>query len=75
MVSGNIRLLFENQAFQPGAVDAMGEAYDLASELAPDGIGGEAIAWAVIAAARSGERDAVRLCDAALRELRGGHRR
>jgi uncharacterized protein YciU (UPF0263 family) len=68
--SHNVRLLFDDQSSQPEAVKAMGEAYDLALELAPEGISPEALARAVISAARSGERDAVRLCDQALYVLR-----
>ena len=68
--SHNVRLLFEEQSVQPEAVKAMGEAYDLALELAPEGTSPEALARAVLRAARSGERDAVRLCDEALRAFR-----
>lgn len=66
----NIRLLFQNQAFQPEVVKAMGEAYDLASEITPDGVDPEMLARAIITAARTGELDPMRLCDAALYHLR-----
>lgn len=66
----NIKLLFEDQQVQPEVVKAMGEAYDLACELAPDGTDREALARAILAAARDGVRDPVRLCDAALERMR-----
>lgn len=69
-MSENIRVLFQDQTVQPEVVKAMGDAYDLAAELAPDGVNREAIARAILSAARAGERDPMRLCDAALNQLR-----
>jgi hypothetical protein len=64
-----IRLLFGDNISQPDAVKAMGEAYDLACEEAPEVADHEALARAIIAVARAGERDPFRLCDAALYQI------
>ncbi len=69
-MTDNIRLLFADHITQPDVVKAKGEAYDLACEMAPDGTDHEALARAIIAATRTGERDPFRLCDAALYQLR-----
>lgn len=48
----------------------MGEAYDLALEISPDGTDHEALAKAIITATKNGERDPFRIADAALYQLR-----
>jgi hypothetical protein len=69
-MSDTIRQLFADHITQPDVVKIMGEAYDLASEMAPDGTDHEVLARAIISAARAGERDPFRLCDAALYHIR-----
>jgi hypothetical protein len=51
--------------FEPEAIAAMGEAYEAALASQPNAVP-EAIAGRIIAAARTGERDPVRLRVAAL---------
>lgn len=69
-MSDDIRKLFQDHITQPDAVKVMGEAYDLALEMAPDGTDHETLARAIIAATRTGERDPFRICDAALYQIR-----
>jgi hypothetical protein len=54
-------------AFEPEAIAAMSEAFDAACESQRDVVR-EVIARRIIAAARFGERDPVRLLEAALRK-------
>ena len=67
-----IRSFLQPGAFEPEAIAAMGEAFDAAcKELAETGqaeVAREVIAGRIIAAARFGERDPVRLREAALRK-------
>lgn len=69
-MANNILQLFKDHITQPEVVKLMGEAYDLALEMAPDGTNHEVLARAIIVAAKTGERDPFRLCDAALYRLR-----
>jgi hypothetical protein len=67
--------------FDDAATQAMGEAFDAACGALhqigqPEKALEEAIARRIISAARKGERDVVRLCDAGMRGLAGpGYRR
>jgi hypothetical protein len=54
-------------AFEPEAIAAMSEAFDASCESQPE-VMREVIARRIIAAARFGERDPVRLLEAALRK-------
>jgi hypothetical protein len=60
------RSFIEPGAFGPESLAAMGEAYDAALASQPNAVP-EAIALRIIAAAKFGERDPVRLRQAALR--------
>jgi len=55
-------------AFEPEAIAAISEAFDAACESQPE-VMREVIARRIVAAARFGERDPVRLLEAALRKL------
>jgi len=52
-------------AFEPEAIAAMSEVFEAAREAQPEGVR-EAVARRILAAARFGERDPVRLMEAAL---------
>ena len=69
-----IRLL-QNSAFEPERIEIMSAAYDQACQaLGLIAIGDpmrEAVARKIIECAQTGERDQVRLCDCALRAIRG----
>lgn len=69
-MANNILQLFQDHISQPEVVKLMGEAFDLACEMAPDGTNHEVLAKAIIAATKSGERDPFRIADAALYKLR-----
>jgi len=67
-----IRSFLEPGAFEPDAVAAMTEAFDAACKelqgASRRGVAREAIAMRIVAAARLGVRDPVRLLEAALRK-------
>jgi len=67
-----VQLYFQPGAFGPEAVGAMSEAYEAAlkelQDASPASAVREAIAGRIIAAARFGERNPVRLREAALRK-------
>lgn len=51
-MANNILQLFQDHITRPDVVKLMGEAYDLALEMAPDGTNHEVLARAIIAAAK-----------------------
>jgi hypothetical protein len=68
-----IHLFIQPGAFEPEAIEAMSEAFEAALKELPDTgeVTREVIARRIIAAATLGERDPVRLQEAALAGLKG----
>lgn len=70
-MTATVHQLFQQHAFEPEVLIAMGSAYDRALPLLDSDARREAIARAILGAANAGERSADRLYEIALRAVDG----